>query len=285
MVLFVGISFLVVFLQKLLPQELIGRTLSGSRRGLGNVLGAAFGALTPFCSCSTIPILVGLLNSGVPFGASMSFLIASPILNPAIIGLLLMLFGLEFTLVYFALAFASAVVTGALWERLGLARDVKRVRIVKENCCASETSDFSPGLQNAVQKAKEALLQATGLFLQVLPYLLVGALIGAFIYGWVPEELIVRLAGRSNALAVPIAAAIGVPMYIRAETMIPISSVLIKKGMSLGAVTALIIGGAGASIPEVLLLNAVFKRRLLIAFVVTVFLTATVTGYVVNLIV
>lgn len=110
-------------------------------------------------------------------------------------------------------------------------------------------------------------------------------MIGAFIYGWVPEELIVRLAGRSNALAVPIAAAIGVPMYIRAETMIPISSVLIKKGMSLGAVTALIIGGAGASIPEVLLLNAVFKRRLLIAFVVTVFLTATVTGYVVNLIV
>src|SRR5690606_11551650 len=112
---------------------------------------------------------------------------------------------------------------------------------------------------------------AMNLFRQLMPYLLIGASIGAFIHGFVPTEIISRLAGPNNPLAVPVAAVVGIPIYIRAETMIPIGLALTEKGMSLGAILALIIGGAGASIPELTLLSAIFKRKLLAAFVVTVF--------------
>jgi uncharacterized membrane protein YraQ (UPF0718 family) len=122
-----------------------------------------------------------------------------------------------------------------------------------------------------------------GLFRQVLPYLLLGAAIGAFIYGFVPEDLIVLLAGPQNPLAIPVAAVIGIPMYIRAETIIPISAVLLEKGMGMGAVMALIIGGAGASIPEVTLLASIFKRRLVAAFVMIVLCVAIGTGVVLQL--
>ncbi|MCR4403644.1 MAG: permease [Firmicutes bacterium] len=289
-VLFIAISFLVGLIQQLVPEETVGRILSRSLKGWrGNILGALFGALTPFCSCSTIPVLVGLLNGGAPFGSSMSFLIASPILNPVIIGLLLALLGLKVTTVYAVFSFMAAVVTGALWERMGLAREVKRVKILggkraqeqAEEAVAGEKAETCVGVIR--RKLECALRQAAVLFRQVLPYLLIGAAIGSFIYGWVPRELVVRLAGEGNPLAVPIAAVIGVPLYIRAETVIPISSVLVDKGMSIGTVMALVLGGAGASIPEVLLLNAIFRKRLVVAFVITIFVVATVAGYLFNM--
>ncbi|TFH03585.1 MAG: permease, partial [Methanosarcina sp.] len=120
-------------------------------------------------------------------------------------------------------------------------------------------------------------------FHQLVPYLLLGAGIGAFIHGFVPTEIISRLAGPTNPLAVPVAAIIGIPIYIRAETMIPIGLALIEKGLSIGAVLALIIGGAGASIPELTLLSAIFKKRLLASFVMTVFTIAVAAGYLANL--
>ncbi len=118
-----------------------------------------------------------------------------------------------------------------------------------------------------------------------MPYLLIGAGIGAFIHGFVPTDVISRVAGPDNPIAIPVAAAIGVPIYIRAETMIPIGLALIEKGMSVGAVLALIIGGAGASIPELTLLSAIFKKRMLAAFVVTIFSIAVIAGYMANLLV
>lgn len=283
-VLFIVISFFVGLIQQFVPEETVGRVLSRSLRGWrGNILGALFGALTPFCSCSTIPVLVGLLNGGAPFGSAMSFLIASPILNPVIIGLFLALLGMKVTVVYGAFSFATAVLTGALWERIGLAKEVKRVRVLggKRAPKAGEEAATRPGLMR--HRLESALTQAAGLFGQVLPYLVLGTAIGSFIYGWVPRELVVRLAGGINPLAVPLAAIIGVPLYIRAETIIPVSSVLIDKGMGLGTVIALVLGGAGASIPEVLLLNSIFRRRLVIAFVITIFVAATMAGYLFSL--
>jgi len=124
---------------------------------------------------------------------------------------------------------------------------------------------------------------AISLFLQLMPYLLIGAGIGAFIHGFVPTEIISRLAGPDNPLAVPVAAIIGIPIYIRAETMIPIGMALIEKGMSVGAVLALVIGGAGASIPELTLLSAIFRRKMLAAFVLTILAIALAAGYLANL--
>jgi len=130
------------------------------------------------------------------------------------------------------------------------------------------------------RRVRSALSFSLGLFRQVLPYLILGAAIGAFIYGFVPEDLIVSLAGPENPLAIPVAAIIGIPMYIRAETIIPISAVLLAKGMGLGAVMALIIGGAGASLPEVTLLASIFERRLVATFVAVVLGVAISAGIV-----
>lgn len=283
--LFIGVSFLVALLQEFVSEETLHRFLSKPQKWLGNILGAAFGAITPFCSCSTIPILVGLLNGGAPFGAAMSFLISSPLLNPIILALFLTLMGWKVTLLYGVLTFAAAVLIGALWERLGLAGEYKMASLQSaSSCCSCSCAEPVPltitrPLTNN-EKVRRAGAQTWTLFRQVLPYLLIGAGIGAFIYGFVPEQLIIRVAGPGNPWAIPVAAVIGVPMYIRVETMIPISSVLLDKGMSLGALMALIIGGAGASIPEVTLLASIFKPKLVAAFVITILAVAILAGYV-----
>lgn len=280
--LFIGVSFLVALLQEFVSEETMQRILGKPRGWFGNMLGAALGAVTPFCSCSTIPILTGLLNGGAPFGATMSFLISSPLLNPVIIALFLTMMGFKVTLIYGVLTFVSAVLMGALWERLGLAGDYKMGQ-VKSACCCSciceEITIAAGSITNNEKKLKRAGRQTWTLFRQVLPYLIIGAGIGAFIYGFVPEEFIIRVAGPGNPWAIPVAAVVGVPMYIRVETMIPIASVLMGKGMSLGALMALIIGGAGASIPEVTLLASIFKPRLVAAFVVTMLVVAALAGY------
>lgn len=273
--LFVGITFLVGLLQAYIPEERIRSVLAGRRQGVGNVIGAGFGALTPFCSCSTIPILLGLLEVGIPFGVCMSFLLASPLLNPIIISLLVALIGVVPTAVYAAVTFTAAAGIGWLLGRLGYGRYVKDVMVEGR----PEPCDCAVAVSHGT-RIRSAFSFAVSLFRQVLPYLLLGAGIGAFIYGFIPEGLIVSLAGPDNPLAIPVAAVIGVPMYIRAETIIPISAVLLEKGMGIGAVMALIIGGAGASIPEVTLLAAIFERRLVAAFVVTILMVAVLAGVV-----
>lgn len=276
-VLFIGISFLVGLIREYVPEEKVKAALKGRKYGMGNVLGAGFGALTPFCSCSTIPILVGLLDVGIPFGIAYSFLIASPLLNPVIFFLLLALFGIVPTLIYAAITFSIAVISGILLERAGYARYVKPVTLEKTAACDCH-AEAQPA--SSVHKARftRSLGFAFSLFRQVVPYLILGAAIGAFIYGFVPEDLIVAVAGPQNPLAIPVAAVIGVPMYIRAETIIPISAVLLEKGMGIGAVMALIIGGAGASIPEVTLLASIFEKCLVAAFVITVLGVAVLAG-------
>ncbi|NPV27554.1 MAG: permease [Firmicutes bacterium] len=281
LILFIGISFLVALLQEFVSEKTVRQVLTRPKKWLGNILGAVLGAATPFCSCSTIPVLVGLLNGGAPFGASMSFLVASPLLNPVILALFLSMMGWKITLVYAVMTFIAAVLIGALWERLGLASEYKMVGIQSTCCCCSTGVISLEDLPlTNIDKVKRAGSQTCTLFRQVLPYLIIGAGIGAFIYGFVPEQFIIKVAGPGNRVAIPIAAIIGVPMYIRVETMIPIASVLMSKGMSLGAVMALIIGGAGASIPEVTLLASIFKPRLVAAFVITILAVAIFSGYI-----
>jgi uncharacterized membrane protein YraQ (UPF0718 family) len=273
-VLFVGISFLVELVRARFSARM--QTLLTSRGGRGNIIGAALGAITPFCSCSTIPIMMGMLDAGVPFGSAVSFLLASPLLNPIIMGLFVAFFGLKVAAMYGILIFAMAVLLGILWEKLGLANDVKRVRVAVDHQDPTQAGEHR-------STARQALTQAWSQFCAVFPYLIVGTAIGAAIYGMAPSEWISGIAGPSNPFAVPVAAIIGIPLYIRVETMVPIGKVLLEKGMSMGAVAALIIGGAGASIPEVSLLAAIFKPRLVAAFVATVLVLAMLTGYAFNL--
>lgn len=283
--LFIGISFLVALLQIYVSKDRIKRILSRPRKVTNAILGAALGAVTPFCSCSTIPVLVGLFRSGAPFSGAISFLLTSPILNPAIVTLLLVFFGPVPTAVYSVLTFVFAVAVGLLLDKLGFSRYVKNTS-VKDGCCKEVSWETLEGTfwQKQGKAMKLALKDALGLFKGVFVWLLVGAGIGAFIYGFVPTELLEGFAGADNLWAIPIAALVGIPMYIRVETMIPIAGILMDKGVSAGIVIALILGGAGASIPEVSLLNSIFKKPMVVTFVLCIFTVAVATGYVFALI-
>jgi len=275
-ILFIGITFLVGLIQEYVPEKTIKRALGGRHKFIGSILGAGFGALTPFCSCSTIPLLLGMLNAGVPFASAMAFLFASPLLNPVVMSLFIVLMGWKVAAIYFAVTFVVAISIGLLLDALGFAAQVKSVAAVRSCCDCQQGTDARSRIQRSAAFA-------FSLFRQLMPYLLVGAGIGAFIHGFVPAEIISQIAGPDNPFAVPVAAIIGIPIYIRAETMIPIGLALIEKGMSVGAVLALVIGGAGASIPELTLLSAIFEKKLLAAFVLTIFTIAVAAGYAANL--
>lgn len=268
--LFIVISFLVSLLQQVVTEEKIKSILQKGNKATGYISGTLLGALTPFCSCSTIPILAGLLSSGAPFGPSISFLISSPLLNPVIVILLWKLLGFKLTAFYVIAMFIFAILAGLIFNTLGLEKHLRNVKIRR--------SQNGEGQKES--KWIIALKDAWSFFYPVLPYLLFGVLIGAVIHDFIPADFISSIAGKDHPFAIPVAAIIGIPMYIRVETMIPISEALVSKGMSMGAVIALIIGGAGASLPEVLLLNKLFKPRLLTAFIVSILIGATVTGYI-----
>ena len=275
-VLFLGISTLVGLVFEYVSEDTLNRWLS--RKGwLGNFLGATLGAATPFCSCSTIPMTVGLLRAKVPFGATMSFVLASPLMNPIILAMILALLGWKACVAYGVVTFIMSMICGQVLNMLGLAKDVKNVRIIGGTQQMEKLPTFGG-------KLRRAFAGAWNDFRGVLIYLVIGVAIGAGIYGYLPGDFVVRVAGQQNPLAIPVAAIIGVPFYVRAETVIPIAVALTQKGMSMGAVIALIVGGAGMSIPEMSMLAGIFKVRLLSFCIAVVFSTAVLSGFIFNMI-
>ena len=323
-VLFIGISFLVGILNEFITPDKAQRWLSASK-GRGYFIGAGLGALTPFCSCSTIPIMLGFLKAGAGFGPTMTFLISSPLLNPVIVILFVSAIGLAKTVLYMIMAISMAIAAGLILEKLGYLKHVDPKALsggAQATCCDKETSPASAPVQlqsapfamASVEAGPLSLAEATATaccgssesgpidlrqpqpnrwkrifaeavdqFRTFLPYVLIGVVIGAIAHGFVPQDLVVKWAGPDNPLAVPVSAIIGVPLYIRASTMIPIAMSLLAKGLSLGAMMALVIGGAGASLPELIILKRLFKMPLLFAFLVVIFSMAVVTGLIFNL--
>ena len=272
--LFLLISYAVGVLQSYLPPGKIQQIL-GARQGKGYFIAAALGAITPFCSCSTIPFLKGLLKARAGFGTMMVFLFASPLLNPIIIGLFVVTFGLHVALFYFAVAMGVSLLAGWLLEKMGFEQDIRAEALAETESKGGCGCSCGP----KVSRWKKIWDSTWKDFKQVFPYLLMGIAIGSIIYGFMPTDLVVKYAGEDNPFAIAVASVIGIPLYIRAEAVIPLSAALAAKGMSLGAVMALIIGSAGASLTEVILLRALFKTRLIVAFVAVILLMAIVAGY------
>ncbi|MHA6609463.1 permease [Photobacterium damselae] len=326
-ILFIAISYLVGVLQEFLTPKKIQSILS-SRKGKGYFVAALLGAITPFCSCSTIPFLKGLLRARAGFGPMMVFLFSSPLLNPVIIGLFVVTFGWKVAVFYFAIALIVSVVAGYLLEKLGFERYVKpeayqdssvsscgtgcgETKPTQTSCCTESTASkhvkptssccstkpatntqekenetsccSSQPVEKTLQKPQSRWVRIWHStwkdFKQVLPYLLLGIAIGSFIYGFIPTDLIAKYAGAGKWYAIPVAAVIGIPLYIRAEAVIPLSAALVKKGMALGSVMALIIGSAGASLTEVILLKSIFKTPMIIAFVSVILTMAISAGF------
>lgn len=280
--LFVFISALVEIILMYVPEEKIRRRLSGAGV-FGNIVAAGFGALTPFCACSTIPMTVGFLNAGVPFGSTMSFLIASPLLNPIILGMLGAMVGIKAMVAYLVIAFLCSILFGFLLEKIGAQKYVKNVRLKPASCCAGSHEVVDKHSLSFPSKLKVAFAGAWDSLRPIMGYLLVGVALGAGIYGYVPQDFVMKIAGPDNPFAIPVAAVLGIPLYIRAETAIPIGLALMGKGMSIGAVISLIIGGAGMAIPEMTMLASIFKKQLVAMIVLVIFLTAVVSGYLFNI--
>lgn len=274
-ILFIIVSFIVSLIQQVVSEEKIKRFLSKPNQVISYILGMVFGAMTPFCSCSTIPILAGLLNSKVPFGPAISFLIASPLMNPLMIFMLWALLGWKVAIVYFIVLAIFSILTGFVFSKMNLAETYKGVNVKGDGFFANKNGS----------RFKQALNNAWAFLYPMIPYLFIGVFIGAFIYGFVPETFITKYASGGGIISVFIASIIGIPMYIRPETMLPIAEALASKGMSLGTVVALIIGGAGASIPEVVLLSKLFKKKFVISFVIAILVVAISTGLMVNIVI
>lgn len=280
--LFLAISYFVGILQAYIPASRIQRILS-SKNGTGYIIAGFLGSITPFCSCSTIPFLKGLLRARADFGAMMVFLFASPLLNPVIIGLIAATFGVKVAAFYFAIAMGVSVLAGYSLNRLGFAKYVKEdayTEPASNGCSSNECSDSEcSGPMAQPSKWRTAWDTTWTDFKKALPYLVVGISLGSVIYGFMPTELISRWASDDQIFAVPAAAIIGIPLYIRAEAVIPLSAALAAKGMSLGAVLALIIGSAGASLTEVILLKSILGNRMIAAFLFVVLGMAVSAGY------
>ena len=276
-ILFLAISYLVGVLQEYIPPEKIQSILS-SKKGKGYIVAGFLGAITPFCSCSTIPFLKGLLRAKAGFGTMMVFLFASPLLNPVIIGLFAVTFGINVTVFYFVVAMAVSITAGFVLEKLGFEKFIRPEAYetpARKSCCAS-----SCGTKKApVSKWKKIWQSTWSDFKKVLPYLIGGIALGSMIYGFMPTEFVASVASDSNPFAIPVAAVIGIPLYIRAEAVIPLSAALAAKGMGLGAVMALIIGSAGASLTEVILLKSIFKNQMIAAFLTVILGMAVGAGY------
>jgi uncharacterized membrane protein YraQ (UPF0718 family) len=278
-VLFILISAIIEYILLHISEDKMQKKLSG-KGIIGNIIGAAFGALTPFCACSTIPMTVGFLNAKVPFGSAMSFLIASPLLNPIIIGMLAAMVGLKAAIIYFVIAFICSIVFGVVLEKSGGQEFIKNLKPKASCCCCDKTEARSLSVR---EKVKLSFKSAWDSLRPILVYLLIGIALGAVIYGYMPEDFVLKVAVPDNSFAFPIAAIVGIPLYIRAETAIPIGVALMGKGMSIGSVIALVIGGAGMAIPEMSMLAGIFKPKLVGAIVATIFLTAIVSGYLFNM--
>ncbi|WP_163391898.1 permease [Enterovibrio norvegicus] len=276
--LFLAISYLVGVLQMYIPPARIRNILS-SKNGKGYFMSAFLGAITPFCSCSTIPFLKGLIRAQAGFGTMMVFLLASPLLNPMIIGLFAVTFGLEVTIYYFTSALLVSVAGGYLLEKFGFEKYVKEEAYAEPAEKASTCGTSCSGNVKPVSKWLKIWQDVWKDFKRVLPYILVGVGIGSLIYGAIPTDWIASFAGNDNPFAIPFAAIVGIPLYIRAEAVILLSAPLAAKGMSMGAIMALVIGSAGASLTEVILLKSLFRNQMIIAFLAVVLGMAVITGY------
>jgi uncharacterized protein len=240
-VLFIVVSFVINLLQGLLPFEKIEQKLSGKNKAFAALAALLFAFITPFCSCSTIPVVVNMLKKKLPFGIVMIFLFSSPVLDPTILTIMGVILGWKVALIYTVVTATLAVIIGFTLEALGFERAVKNV-VIKGG--EQQQKKFN---------VKGAWADTLRLMKDVFPYLLIGAGIGSAIHGLVPTDWIANTLGRENWWLVPVAAIIGIPLYIRLSTMIPISQILITKGMATGSVMALLISSAGASLPEIIL--------------------------------
>lgn len=276
-ILLITIIFLVSYLRSYLPPEKVRFFISKMNKFTGHLVAAAFGIITPFCTCSAIPLFLGFLEAGVPIGVTFSFLVSSPMINEVALIMLLGMFGWKIALIYVVSGMIIAIVSGMLIGQMK-----------PENLL-----NFKPS-GNAVQKGDIKMSQkdrtsfawdyVKTVLKKVWPYIVGGIAVGAWIHGYVPVDFMSKIAGGNTWYAVPVATLVGIPLYSNAAGIIPLVSVLTEKGVSLGTTLAFMMAVTGLSLPEFLILKTVMKVKLIVIFAAIVGCGIIITGYLFNII-
>jgi len=279
LMLLVLIVFVVGVVRSFFSPQRTRRLLSGKKEATGNALASLLGVVTPFCSCSAVPLFIGFLTAGVPLGVTFSFLIAAPMVNEVALVLLFGLFGWKVAALYLGTGLGIAMLAGFVLGKLGLERQVEDWvwKIRAQEGSADEILPWNGRLRAGVA----AVGEITG---KVWPWVLLGIAVGAFIHGYVPENFLASLMGKSAWYSVPVAVLLGIPMYSNAAGIIPVVHALIEKGASLGTVLAFMMSVIALSLPELILLRKVLKPKLIGFFVGVVATGILLIGYLFNLV-
>jgi uncharacterized protein len=274
------VVFAVGIVRTYFSPERTRKMLGGKSLFTGNVLASMLGIVTPFCSCSAIPLFIGFVETGIPLGVTFSFLIAAPMINEVAVVLLFGLFGWQTALLYACTGLLIAITSGYVIGRLKVEHFVEDwVYQIHSNAASPEESVQS--FRDRMQSGYDAVKDIVG---KVWPYLLVGIGVGAGIHGYVPENFMASLMGKSAWWSVPIAVLIGVPLYSNAAGIIPVVHALLEKGASLGTTLAFMMSVIGLSLPETIILRKVLKMPLIFIFVSVVATGIIIVGYVFNLV-
>jgi uncharacterized membrane protein YraQ (UPF0718 family) len=274
------VVFAVGIVRTFFTPERTRRILAGRRAAVGNVLGAVLGVPTPFCSCSAVPLFIGFVTAGVPLGVTLSFLLASPMVNEVALVLLFGLFGWKIAAIYAGTGLAVAVFAGFVIGQLRLEGWVE-AWVYETGRAVPLGSEARPTWADRLGAGRQAVKDIVG---RVWPYVLAGIAVGAAIHGYVPTDSMARIMGKSAWWTVPAAVVLGVPMYSNAAGIIPIVQALMEKGAALGTVLAFMMAVIGLSFPEAVILRKVLKPRLIAVYFGCVAAGILVVGYVFNLV-
>ncbi len=272
------IIFAVSVIRSYFPPERTKRILSHKREFIGNILAALLGIVTPFCSCSAVPLFIGFVEAGVPLGVTFSFLISSPMVNEVAVVLLWGLFGWKIAVIYMSAGLSVAIIAGFVIGKLRLEKWVEEY--------VYKMQSMGAAIGTVRQSFKDRLIYARANTVEILQkvwlYVIIAIGIGGFIHGYAPDDFLTKYAGNSNPFAVPLAVAIGVPLYSNAAGAIPIVYALMEKGMSMGTVLAFMMAVTALSLPEMIILRKVLKVKLLAVFAGIMTVTIIGVGYLFN---
>jgi uncharacterized membrane protein YraQ (UPF0718 family) len=274
-----GMVFVIGIVRTFFSPERTRALLGGKREGVGNGLAALLGIVTPFCSCSAVPLFIGFVESGIPLGVTFSFLIAAPTINEVALVMLFGLFGWKVAGLYVVSGLTIATLAGFLIGRLKLENQVEDF-VWKVRSGPGGLAEHLTGADR-IQRAWDSVREIVG---KVWLYVIVGIAVGAGIHGYVPESALAGIMGAEAWWSVPAAVLLGVPLYSNAAGVIPIVSALLEKGASLGTVLAFMMSVVGLSLPEIIILRRVLKPRLIAIFVGIVALAIILTGYLFNIV-
>ena len=275
-VLLCTLIFIISYIQSYFPPERTKKILGKFHGTLANIIAALLGTVTPFCSCSSIPLFIGFTSAGLPLGVTFSFLISSPMVDLGSLVLLMSIFGAKVAIVYVVLGLVMAVAGGTLIEKLHLENQVEEfIRNAKQIDVPQEELTVKDRLKYSAE-------QVVGTIKKVFPYILIGVGVGAFIHNWIPQDLIVRFLGNGNPFGVILATIAGVPMYADIFGCIPIAEALLAKGAKLGVVLSFMMGVTTLSLPSMIMLKKAIKPKLLGVFIAICTVGIMVVGYFFN---